>query len=493
MPLAFYYDLMSQPCRALYIFLKMTGIPYQAKEVALRKRDHFKDNFIKINPFKKVPVVDDSGFVLTESVAILQYLCDKHKKHDWYPTDLHKRARVNEYTSWQHLNLRLNGSMLFQTKVIIPVIRNKPASQTDLEKFHKRWEEATGGLENVWLDRSSYLAGDHITIADLLGVCEMMQPVSAGYRVDTAKFPRVQDWMERVKDQTQPHFDEAHAVAMRLREKILKEEKQNMLLPPCWTLSSRSIEHPSSFHDIMLSTASTSNQHQPNFWFSGNPLPSFFSSPSVNGGGADKNPYMQQTAANKALFDTNPCSSNSTSSPPLPNEYLLTRSNQAAAAALNLSQFNYIQQNHHNLSSNGFLPREDWSQMPMAQTAASPTWTKGAPIDHSQAAHYSDIVNGNESMKDARRKSSRPTFTGHQIFALEKMFENTKYLAGTERSRLASQLAMSEAQVKVWFQNRRTKWRKKHAPEVHGGAGDKRTKQRNDGSIPIVESDSSLT
>ncbi|CAM4777851.1 unnamed protein product [Rotaria magnacalcarata] len=116
-----------------------------------------------------------------------------------------------------------------------------------------------------------------------------------------------------------------------------------------------------------------------------------------------------------------------------------------------------------------------------------------APIDHSQAAHYSDIVNGNESMKDARRKSSRPTFTGHQIFALEKMFENTKYLAGTERSRLASQLAMSEAQVKVWFQNRRTKWRKKHAPEVHGGAGDKRTKQRNDGSIPIVESDSSLT
>jgi hypothetical protein len=34
------------------------------------------------------------------------------------------------------------------------------------------------------------------------------------------------------------------------------------------------------------------------------------------------------------------------------------------------------------------------------------------------------------------------------------MFENTKYLAGTERSRLASQLAMSEAQVKVWFQNR---------------------------------------
>jgi len=73
----------------------------------------------------------------------------------------------------------------------------------------------------------------------------------------------------------------------------------------------------------------------------------------------------------------------------------------------------------------------------------------GVPIDNSQTIHYSGLVNGNESIKDGKRKSSRPTFTGHQIFALEKMFENTKYLAGTERSRLASQLAMSEAQVKV--------------------------------------------
>ena len=59
------------------------------------------------------------------------------------------------------------------------------------------------------------------------------------------------------------------------------------------------------------------------------------------------------------------------------------------------------------------------------------------------------MITGNESTKELKRKSSRPTFTGHQIFALEKMFENTKYLAGTERSRLACQLSMSEAQVKV--------------------------------------------
>jgi glutathione S-transferase len=66
MPLAFYYDLMSQPCRAVYMFLRMTGIPFQAKEIALRKLEHMTDDFARVNPMKKVPVIDDSGFVLTE-------------------------------------------------------------------------------------------------------------------------------------------------------------------------------------------------------------------------------------------------------------------------------------------------------------------------------------------------------------------------------------------------------------------------------------------
>ncbi|GMS86740.1 hypothetical protein PENTCL1PPCAC_8915 [Pristionchus entomophagus] len=64
-----------------------------------------------------------------------------------------------------------------------------------------------------------------------------------------------------------------------------------------------------------------------------------------------------------------------------------------------------------------------------------------------------------------QKKQSRPTFTGHQIFMLEKKFEQTKYLAGSDRAQLANELSMSESQVKVWFQNRRTKWRKKEAAD----------------------------
>ncbi|CAK5080534.1 unnamed protein product [Meloidogyne enterolobii] len=47
------------------------------------------------------------------------------------------------------------------------------------------------------------------------------------------------------------------------------------------------------------------------------------------------------------------------------------------------------------------------------------------------------------------KKQSRPTFSGQQIYMLEKKFENSKYLAGTERAQLAKELSMTESQVKV--------------------------------------------
>ena len=52
---------------------------------------------------------------------------------------------------------------------------------------------------------------------------------------------------------------------------------------------------------------------------------------------------------------------------------------------------------------------------------------------------------------DGKKKHTRPTFSGQQIFALEKTFEQTKYLAGPERAKLAYALGMSESQVKVRF------------------------------------------
>jgi len=71
-------------------------------------------------------------------------------------------------------------------------------------------------------------------------------------------------------------------------------------------------------------------------------------------------------------------------------------------------------------------------------------WTANKKTNISVPGHSSVVVD-----KDGKKKHTRPTFSGQQIFALEKTFEQTKYLAGPERARLAYALGMSESQVKV--------------------------------------------
>lgn len=85
-----------------------------------------------------------------------------------------------------------------------------------------------------------------------------------------------------------------------------------------------------------------------------------------------------------------------------------------------------------------------------------------------------NIHEGFSEKDHLRRRHTRPTFSGQQVFVLEKTFQQTRYLAGPERARLAYSLGMSEGQVKVWFQNRRTKWRKMNSP------GPKRAEEKND-------------
>nr|P53547.1 RecName: Full=Homeobox protein ceh-1 [Caenorhabditis elegans] len=60
-------------------------------------------------------------------------------------------------------------------------------------------------------------------------------------------------------------------------------------------------------------------------------------------------------------------------------------------------------------------------------------------------------------------RRARTAFTYEQLVALENKFKTSRYLSVVERLNLAIQLQLSETQVKIWFQNRRTKW-KKHNP-----------------------------
>lgn len=60
----------------------------------------------------------------------------------------------------------------------------------------------------------------------------------------------------------------------------------------------------------------------------------------------------------------------------------------------------------------------------------------------------------------SRKKKTRTVFTRNQVMRLETMFEAKKYLSSSERSQLANSLHLSETQVKIWFQNRRNKFKR---------------------------------
>ncbi|XP_058116110.1 muscle-specific homeobox protein tinman [Anopheles ziemanni] len=68
---------------------------------------------------------------------------------------------------------------------------------------------------------------------------------------------------------------------------------------------------------------------------------------------------------------------------------------------------------------------------------------------------------GGEEMPSARKKRSRAAFSHAQVFELERRFAQQRYLSGPERAELAKNLRLTETQVKIWFQNRRYKTKRK--------------------------------
>ncbi|XP_067933584.1 glutathione S-transferase theta-1-like [Watersipora subatra] len=216
-----YIDLMSQPSRAVFIFLKYTKIPHTIVPVALRKGEHFQEEYAKsINPFKLVPVIHDGDLILPESVAILKYLCTKHNITSLYPTDLEAQARIDIFTQWQHLNLRMGGGTLFQARFIQPMTTGKPVDEAKAEMGRKVLYASLKKMENIFLKETPFINSDSMSIADILGVCELMQP-QLGLNMDFSEYPKLCVWSKRVREEVGADlFDEAHQYVAQMGKRF---------------------------------------------------------------------------------------------------------------------------------------------------------------------------------------------------------------------------------------------------------------------------------
>ncbi|XP_039703620.1 glutathione S-transferase theta-3-like isoform X1 [Pteropus medius] len=219
MSLELYLDLLSQPCRAVYIFAKKNGIPFELRTVDLLKGQQHSNAFAQVNPLKKVPALKDGDFTLAESVAILLYLSRKYKAPDhWYPQDLQACARVDEYLAWQHTALRSSCTRAMWQKMLFPVFLGEQVPPEMLASTLAELDGCLQLLEDKFLKDQDFLAGPHISVADLVAITELMHPVSAGCQVFKSR-PKLAAWHKRVEAAVgEDLFQEAHAAVMKAKD-----------------------------------------------------------------------------------------------------------------------------------------------------------------------------------------------------------------------------------------------------------------------------------
>jgi len=172
------------------------GIDCEVQRLDFTRGDQLKPAYAKLNPNKKMPTLEDDGFVLWESNAILFYLASKRPEKGLWPSDVKDQADVMRWLSWEsgHWDAESVGMVSFEkgSKVVMSLGPADPA-------FIKRGEQNFARFAAV-LDGhvagKTWLLGDRLTIADFSvgGVIPNAQAMD----LSIAEYPEISRWYARL-------------------------------------------------------------------------------------------------------------------------------------------------------------------------------------------------------------------------------------------------------------------------------------------------------
>lgn len=183
-----YHHPLSGHSHRARLFLSLLGAPHELVEVDLMAGAHKTPEFLKLNPFGQVPVLDDEGVVIADSNAILVYLAKKGRRDDWLPEDPAGAAAVQRWLSVAA------GEVAYGPAAarLVTVFGAKFNAEEVIARSHvllKRLESRLG--EQDWL------VGEHPTIADVALYSYVARAPEGN--VELSGYPSVNAFLRRIE------------------------------------------------------------------------------------------------------------------------------------------------------------------------------------------------------------------------------------------------------------------------------------------------------
>jgi glutathione S-transferase len=183
-----YYHPLSGHAHRARLFLSLLGIKAELVEVDLAARAHKAPDFLKLNPFGQLPVLDDDGTVIADSNAILVYLAKKTGAKDWLPEDPKGAAAVQRWLSVAAGEIAYGPC----AARLVTVFGAKFDAGEVITRAHVILQRIEAALES-----RQWIAADHPTIADV-ALYSYIDRAPEG-NVDRSAYTNINAWLKRVE------------------------------------------------------------------------------------------------------------------------------------------------------------------------------------------------------------------------------------------------------------------------------------------------------